>query len=310
MTAHDEFSFIEAIRRRAQVSPAVRLGIGDDAAWLAPSTAGQLVAVDMLAEGRHFTFPEATPELVGRKALAVNLSDLAAMGGRPTSAFVSLLLPRVRGSEFAERVMAGLLDLADSAQVTVAGGDTNSWDGPLVISVTVCGEPIGPEPILRSGAQPDDWLMVSGPLGGSLPSGRHLTFEPRLDLAEFLVEQTQVHAMIDLSDGLASDLRHILAASGVGAELEADAIPIHADVDLSLPPDERLQHALGDGEDFELLIAVSPTDGQRLLASAKAPFARIGRVTAEREVVLIDSAGQKQNLPSGGWIHRWEADDS
>ncbi|CAK9028421.1 Thiamine-monophosphate kinase (TMP kinase) (Thiamine-phosphate kinase), partial [Durusdinium trenchii] len=229
MTAPDEFSFIEKLRRRANVLPAVHLGIGDDAAWLASSPHGQLVAVDMLAEGRHFTFPEATPELVGRKALAVNLSDLAAMGGRPTSAFVSLMLPADRGSAFADRVMTGLLELAAEFQVTVAGGDTNSWAGPLVISVTVCGEPLDSRPILRRGACADDWLMVSGPLGGSFPSGRHLTFEPRVELAAYLVEHVQVHAMIDLSDGLGSDLRHLLDASEVGAILKADSIPIHED---------------------------------------------------------------------------------
>ena len=301
-----EFNLIDWIRRRVTDRDPVTLGIGDDAAALRVTGDRELlVATDMLMEGVHFTFPPATPQLAGRKALAVNLSDIAAMAGRATAAFVSVALPVDRGFEFAKDVHAGLLELADEYGIVLAGGDTNSWRGPLVINVAVVGEPLGARPVLRSGAKPGDWLFVTGSLGGSL-AGRHLTFSPRLREVSRLVELVDLHALLDISDGLAADLHHILKQSQVGAILDAERIPINAAATQQATSERSaFDRALSDGEDFELLFAVSPTDGQRLesLWRDETPVTRIGQVIADPGCWLKDRAGQLVKLPPLGWTH-------
>ncbi|MBC8117403.1 MAG: thiamine-monophosphate kinase [Candidatus Saccharimonas sp.] len=301
-----EFNLIDWIRSRVTDRDPVTLGIGDDAAALRVASDRELLfATDMLMEGVHFTFPPATPQLAGRKALAVNLSDIAAMAGRATAAFVSVALPVDRGFDFAKDVHAGLLELADEYDIVLAGGDTNSWRGPLVINVAVVGEPLGAGPVLRSGAKPGDWLFVTGSLGGSL-AGRHLTFTPRLREVSRLVELVDLHAMLDISDGLAADLHHILKQSQVGAILDAESIPASSAATPQATADRSaLDRALSDGEDFELLFAVSPADGQRLesLWPDETPVTRIGQITAEPGCWLRDLSGQLITLPPLGWTH-------
>jgi thiamine-monophosphate kinase len=307
MARDDEFDLIRWIQKQSPVRPPVELGIGDDCAILGASAIGRsmLVTTDMLVEGRHFLLEAAGPELVGRKALAVNLSDIAAMAGRPTAAFISVALPRSRGRELAEGLYRGLLPLAERFGVTIAGGDTNSWDGPLVINVTLMGESGVGGPVRRSGAGPGDILFVTGPLGGSL-GGRHLTFEPRVDLALQLKARFKVLAMMDVSDGLSSDLRHMAEACGAGAVIEADRIPIHDDVDSGLTLAERVDHALSDGEDFELLFAVSPAEAAQLeRPDSGFSVHRIGRL-ATGEGVSLERGGEIFPLPVGGWVHRLE----
>lgn len=303
----NEFALIERIRQRAAAHAAVPLGIGDDAALVKTASDGEiLVAKDVLMEGVHFDPATATSEQIGRKSLAVNLSDIAAMAGRPTAAFVGLVLPIARGVAFAEGVMAGLVDLASKFDVALAGGDTNIWNGPAVISVTVLAEPDARGPVLRSGARPGDWLMVTGALGGSL-AGRHLNFTPRIREAEALHAAADLHAMIDLSDGLASDLQHIAAASGISVTLCGEAIPVHDDVPADLPPAERLRHALSDGEDFELLFCVDPESGRKLLAEppVEVPLTRIGEISAGEGCWLRTAGGDLQRLEARGWEHRF-----
>lgn len=285
------------------------LGIGDDAASLASPPNGQvLVATDMLMEGVHFVFPDATPALAGRKSLAVNLSDIAAMGGKPTTAFVSVCLPRQRGGAFARDVHQGVIDLANEFNVVIAGGDTNSWSGPLVISVTVTGELVGSTPICRSGAKPGDWIFVTGKLGGSLKSGRHLTFVPRVNEVRELLEIVTPHSMIDVSDGLAADLHHILNGSRVGARLDAKAIPLTQSALTGSDSKSPLLHGLSDGEDFELLFTTSADEGERLSARWKnaTPIARIGEITATGGCHLIHADGAVEELPPLGWTHLLE----
>jgi len=300
-----EFALIDWIRNRVTDRDPVKLGIGDDAAVLR-SIGGKdwLVATDMLMEGTDFTFPPATAELAGRKALAVNLSDIAAMGGRPTAAFVSVALPIDRGVDFARELHAGLLDLADRYDVVLAGGDTNSWRGPLVLNVAVVGEPFGARSITRNGARPGDWIFVTGALGGSIHD-HHLTFEPRVRESKLLTEFVDLHAMIDVSDGLAADLHHILQQSQVGAIVDAPAIPISS-VARQLSDDQTsLQHALSDGEDFELIFTVSAEDGHRLLTSwnDSTPITRIGEITKQQECWLRSADNERQTLPPLGWNH-------
>ncbi len=307
MTASHEFELIEWIQTRCPVPPHDLLSIGDDAAVVPPQLDKELLlATDMLMEGTHFTFPPATPELAGRKALAVNLSDIAAMGGVPHSALVSLALPRNRGPEFAKAVMQGLIDLAQDFRTEIIGGDTNSWDGPLVINVALMGTASRTHSIKRSNARAGDWIFVTGDLGGSLTS-HHLTFTPRVKEAAILKETVSLHAMIDVSDGLASDLQHILNESGVGAVIQSHQIPISQCLPTELSHAERLQKALSDGEDFELLFTVSPEDGQRLLDQnpLPIPLSHIGEITGEQGAKLQQPDGSMTALESTGWKHQF-----
>lgn len=299
-----EFRLIDWVRQRSGPHPQVPVGIGDDAALLTPTPGEEvIVTTDMLMDGRHFIVGETPPEWIGRKALAVNLSDIAAMGGRPLAAFISWALPRNRGRDLAESLFAGMAQLAREFNVSIAGGDTNSWDGPLVINVTLVGETIGQRRILRSGARPGDVILVTGPLGGSL-AGRHLTFTPRVHDAIELSQRVQINAMLDLSDGVASDLRHVLNQSQVGATLDANSIPIHPDVDRQLPQSEQLRKALTDGEDFELMLTVSPIEAEKLLANPPQGYSlfRIGVIDAELGARIKTERGIEP-LPTGGWEH-------
>lgn len=302
-----EFALIEWIRQRAAglTAPAVRVGIGDDAAVLDwPAERPCLVTTDMLMEGVDFTWETASPELVGRKSLAVNLSDIAAMGGRPVAAFVSVCLTQGRGEELARRLYGGLFELAQEYQVAIAGGDTNSWAGPLVVNITVLGEPVAGEPLLRSGARPGDWLCVTGELGGSL-AGRHLTFSPRLREVETILQRARPTAMIDISDGLAADLHHILESSGVGARVEAGRLPLSPDIARLSSDKSPLDRALSDGEDFELLFTISPAEGETLLAgwSDATPLTRIGEITTGTRAVIVLEDGRETVLKPQGWVH-------
>jgi thiamine-monophosphate kinase len=308
----DEFSLIEWIRARSGRGDPVRLGIGDDCAVLRQTSGAEtLVTTDMLMDGRHFHLAEVGPEAVGFKALAVNLSDIAAMAGIPTAAFVSVALPRTGAVEIAQGLHTGLTRLADRFGVTLAGGDTNAWDGPLVINVTLLGETTGSGPVLRSRAQANDVVFVTGPLGGSI-LGRHLTPEPRINAALALHRATALHAMIDISDGLASDLGHILDESGaLGATLDGGAIPIHEDADALSRNDGRapLEHALADGEDFELCFTVAPEDAARLLTMTFEGFrlSAVGRIEAQPGLRLRASDGSIAPLVARGFNHLAQA---
>jgi len=298
----NEFQLIDSIRRRVPPHPAVELGIGDDAACMAPGDQGRLITTDMLMEGVHFTFPPASPRAVAHKTINVNLSDIAAMGGIPTAAFVSICWPRNRDDKFREEFCLGLEEACARFSVSLAGGDTNSWDGPLVVSVTVVGRLEG-KPWLRSGARPGDWIFVTGELGGSL-AGRHLDFVPRVVESQALRQVVSPTSMIDVSDGLSADLYHILEESHVGAILTADSIPI-APVAHRMADKLPLDRALGDGEDFELLFTLSPKEGRKLLASP--PFStrlsHIGEINSNTEAVLRLSTGTVVPLARVGWLH-------
>jgi thiamine-monophosphate kinase len=260
-----EFDYIDWLRRRTPTDPRVLIGPGDDAATLQlRPNVPCLITTDMLMDGVCFKLDEAGPRAVGRKAMAVNLSDIAAMAAKPVAAVVSAALPRLGGRLLAEQLYLGLREMADEFHTAIVGGDTNSWEGPLVISVTVLGEATGGGPVRRNGAQPGDWLMVTGPLGGSI-RGKHLTFSPRVREAIKLNEIAPLHAMIDISDGLAADVNHLCMESGCGAVLYAGRIPITSGVRNMGDNKSALDHALTDGEDFELAFAIPEADGRKLL---------------------------------------------
>ncbi len=300
-----EFELIDWIQQRTPAHAQVPIGIGDDAALLKFNRNGEsLVTVDMLLEGVHFTLDTATPFQIGWKSLGVNLSDIAAMGGRAVAAVVSIALPRGRAWELAQGIQEGIDALARQFDVCIAGGDTNTWNGPLVISITALGEPLGNGPIRRGGAQPGDWILVTGNLGGSI-AGKHLNFIPRLEEARLLQEHVALHAMIDISDGLAADLHHILDESHVGARIFAAQVPISSAAQAATDGRSPLAHALGDGEDFELLMTLSPADAQSLLANPifSTHLAHIGEIVAGKTAELIEADGCSTPLLATGWRH-------
>jgi thiamine-monophosphate kinase len=301
----NEFDLIDWIRRRTPADPRVLIGPGDDAAALRlRGDVPCLVTTDMLLEGSCFVLAEAGARRVGRKAMAVNLSDIAAMAGRPIAAFVSLGLPRGGGQAIAEELDTGLREMAGAYGVAIAGGDVNSWNGPLVISVTLLGEPTGRGPVTRAGARVGDWLLVTGPLGGSI-LGKHLDFTPRIDEAIALHAAADLHAMIDVSDGLAADVHHLCEESGCGAVLWGERIPIAEAASRIGAGKSPLQHALGDGEDFELVLATTPADAARLLARQPIPgitLYGIGECVAEG--LWLEEAGQRRVLEPTGYVHR------
>jgi thiamine-monophosphate kinase len=260
----------------------------------------------MLLEGSCFLLAEAGPRRVGRKALAVNLSDIAAMAGRPVAAVVSVGLPRQGGRALAEELYLGLRELADAFDTAVVGGDTNSWDGPLVINVALLGEATSRGPVRRGGARVGDWLLATGPLGGSI-LGHHLDFTPRVREALALHEAAPLHAMIDVSDGLAADVGHLCAESGCGAVLRAEAVPVSQAARSLNDGRSPLEHALGDGEDFELVCAVAPEDGRRLLETQPVPgitLAHIGECVEQG--LWLEEQGRRSPLPPHGYVHPLE----
>ena len=302
-----EFEYIRWLRDQVARHPRVPLGIGDDAALVSwPAATGCLVTVDVLMDRVDFDLREHDPRRVGHKALGINLSDIAAMAGRPIAAVIGLVLPRSGGRELGERLFEGMQPLAERHGVALAGGDTNSWDGPLVISITVLGEPTGRGPLRRSGARPGDRLLVTGSLGGSI-LGRHLDVEPRVAEAQQLHQQFELHAGVDISDGLSADVMHILEESGVGAELATERIPLSAAAEQLASQDGRsaLQHALGDGEDFELVLAVEPDSAAELIKAQPLaiPVTDIGCVIAEAGLWQLDAQGNRQPLPVTGYRH-------
>ncbi len=290
--------------RRFEVAP------GDDAAVLRPPAGRRMVVtVDMLMEGVDFVLGGGcSPRQVGHKALAVSLSDLAAMAARPEAAVVAVSLPRSGGQAIAEGLQEGIAALAGEHDVALAGGDTNAWDGPLVVSVTAIGSVLPGRAWRRSGARPGDALVVTGPCGGSLP-GRHLAVRPRCREATAIDGGFAVHAAIDISDGLSLDLARMMAASGTGCLVQLAAIPIHEDAILMSrqPGDTRspLDHALADGEDFELLLAMPPDDARALVATPPAGLrpAIIGEVCAAPGLVSVAADGTRGVLEPRGFQH-------
>ncbi|MFM1903731.1 MAG: Thiamine-monophosphate kinase [Planctomycetota bacterium] len=308
-----ETEFVASLLAGLPTDPRLEVPAGDDAAVLRPPAGRRtVVTVDMLMEGVDFILgPDCPPAAIGHKALAVNLSDLAAMGARPEAAVVAVALPRRQGTDLGHGIQAGIASLAAEFGVALAGGDTNSWDGPLVVSITAIGSVLPGAAWRRDGARPGDSLVVTGPCGGSL-LGRHLAVRPRCREAALIAGRYQVDAAIDVSDGLSLDISRMMAASGVAAVLDLDAIPIHGDAVrmAALPGDGQtpLDHALGDGEDFELVLALPPADARRLVADSEAgAFAErcaiIGEVVAGAGLFARLADGGRRPLAVRGFVH-------
>ncbi|MEN8152121.1 MAG: thiamine-phosphate kinase, partial [Planctomycetota bacterium] len=262
-----------------------------------------VVTTDLLVEGTHFDGAD-DPALVGRKALAVSLSDVAAMGCRPAGAVLAVALRPEQSGDWALAFIRGLLDLAEEFDVPLIGGDTTETSGPAALTSTVFGRPpAGGAPILRSGARPGHRLLVTGALGGSL-GGRHLTFVPRVEEALALVSIAAPGAMIDLSDGLATDAHHVAAESGVALWIRADAVPV-SDAARDAGGD-ALRRALTDGEDFELLFTLPEEEAGIVAAAGLAGTAVtvVGEVIAgEPGVTLVHPDGSLVPLEAEGYEH-------
>lgn len=307
-----ESDLIAHLRKVLPAHPLLKLGPGDDAAVLRLAGVEEcVITVDMLTDHVDFELSEVGARRAGRKLLAVNLSDLAAMASRPLAAVIALVLPRAGGMQLAVELYEGLLPLAQQYGVIIAGGDTNSWDGPLAASATLLGTVMEHGPLKRSGARPGDRILVTGSFGGSI-LGHHLDFEPRVREALLLNERYRLHAGIDCSDGLSIDLDHLAQESGCGAIVRTDAVPVAEDArrlarqldDGSTP----LDHALGDGEDFELILAVPPEEAQRMLADQplEMPLTEIGRCVETPGLWQADQSGSLRPMVPRGYQHELE----
>ncbi|HEX3356084.1 MAG TPA: thiamine-phosphate kinase [Tepidisphaeraceae bacterium] len=291
-----EFDFIAWIRSQQKATRIVTHPAGDDLAILKwPQEDLLLVGVDQVIDGVHFDSARHSPRAIGRKVMNRNLSDCAAMACLPAAAVATVALPRSAGIDYAKELYLGIRDAADPFYCSIAGGDTASWDGKLVVTVSILGRSGGIAPVTRRGAKAGDGIYVTGPLGGSL-LGRHLDFEPRIFLAREIAKKKRATAMIDISDGLSRDLRHICEMSGVGAMIDSAKIPIHPDAMKLSQQDGKspLDHALHDGEDHELLFT-----GPQPLPKE---FIQIGEITAERKIVLVRD-GVQTELKAAGWEH-------
>jgi thiamine-monophosphate kinase len=312
-----ELEFLGWLREHVPTHPRAALGLSDDAALVSlASRADVVITTDMLTDGVDFDLGLHDPRRIGRQALGANLSDLAAMAARPLAATVSLALPRHGSGPYellplAIALYEGLLPLAKEFDVAIAGGDTNTFDGPLVLSVTALGEPTGRGPLTRSGGRAGDWLLVTGELGGSI-LGHMLDFTPRVREALLLHERYELHAGIDISDGLALDASRLAEVSRCGAVIFTDRVPI-SPAAFQLAEQEAaadqsaaaLTHALGDGQDFELLFAAPPEVAMRILDDrpTSCGITHVGELSDERGLWRQDESGARETMEPSGWLH-------
>ena len=303
-----ELEFVDWIRSQTKLDPAVvPVGPGDDTAVVMCGNEKLMVTIDQLLDGVHFELAQAGAKASGGKAMARSLSDVAAMAALPLGAVVSVALPKGMARAEAEDLHVGLRRVGEKFRCPIVGGDVGVWPGPLAIGVTIFARPAGIRPILRSGAKVGDAICVTGSFGGAWKSIRHLKFIPRIHEARILASRHELRAMIDVSDGLAGDLNHICLASHVGAEVLAQAVPIHNDARTSIPADPPgLRAALGDGEDYELLFTLPAAQADELLRDQPltVKVSRIGTIVAGEAMTLIHDDGTEEPLVPTGWEHR------
>ena len=307
----NEFELIARLTKSLPTNASVVAGAGDDCAVLDLGVPDKLILfkTDAVVEGVHFT-RETPPEKIGRKALARCLSDIAAMAGTPTAALVTIALPKDFDAEFVAKIYDGLNAFAEKCGVAVVGGETTTNPERVLISISLLGAVARGKQILRSGAKVGDAIFVTGELGGSL-AGKHLDFEPRLAEARWLAEHFSIHALMDLSDGLGGDLRHILSASKVGAQILKSAVPIARAAKLRARENSAAKPpfiaALTDGEDFELLFTIASKSAVKLADAWKKKFpdvklSCIGKIVAGEGILIRDKIGT-HTFNAHGYVH-------
>ncbi|ETW97723.1 MAG: hypothetical protein ETSY1_21550 [Candidatus Entotheonella factor] len=326
-----EFALIDRLQRFLQVPSGSNVvkSIGDDCAVLQPSAESELIlTTDSQEEGVHYRLDWSAPEDIGWRCLAINVSDIAAMAGRPLGAVVALSLPPELDVAFVDGLYTGMQALAREMACPIIGGNMTKTTGRVSVTITVLGEVPKGQAIYRSGAQPGDEIWVTGTLGGAkaglevllhpeavagVPAAHALTCyrrpQPRLHEAQFLRQRVTLHSLLDLSDGLSGDLRHICRASGVGAQIEADAVPIHDDtrrIAHALQADP-LSFALHGGEDFELCFTAPPRQIEPIRDDFEQQFnaslVRVGTIRRGEEVTLQQPGGSEAVLPARGYDH-------
>lgn len=299
----NELEIVEWVRGRARAHSSVITGVGDDMAVIAAPGRQFLLSSDLLLDGVHFDSNIHSYPQIGRKAVSRALSDCAAMAVGPTAILISAALPKSINSTDVKALFEAMHAVAEEFGAAVAGGDTSRWNAPLAIDISIAAHPFpGIVPIKRTGAKVNDLIYVTGLLGGSI-LGKHITFSPKIQEARQIAAQLgdDLHAMIDISDGLALDLWRICEASGVGAQLDESAL------DKVISPEARrcaakdgidaLHHALSDGEDYELLVAVAP-----MADTTGLPLVPIGRIVCSG-LALVRLHGQCETLEPKGYVH-------
>ncbi|MGE5308388.1 MAG: thiamine-phosphate kinase [Deltaproteobacteria bacterium] len=290
-----EFGLIDLLKKRLHSDGSVIKGIGDDCAVVEAGMGRYtLLTCDMIVEKVDFR-PAEKPALIGRKALAISLSDIAACGGIPKFALVSLGLPRGFSVAKVEAIYKGMEALARQFGVSIVGGDISSTP-VLTLDVSVYGSVEKQNLVLRSGAQPGDTIFVTGSFGGSI-KGKHLSFVPRLKESRYLVTHFRINSMIDCSDGLAADLGHIMEQSKTGCVIFENLVPKSKDA-------RDLDDALYSGEDFELIFTASPDMAEDIAQARGFEFHPIGTVTGKRSGLrIVNIRGASRKLQPKGYRH-------
>ncbi len=300
-----ERALIQRLRNRIGDSGTPSVPFGDDMASLPHVDGNLLWTTDMLMDGTDFDSRVHGWDAIGRKCLAVNLSDCAAMAVQPVACLAAVALSDQLSMNDAETLLTAIDEFGRTFDCPLVGGDTNSWSYPTVVSITVAATvPSGSKPVRRDAARPNDTIWVTGPLGGSI-LGRHMTFTPRVQLARQIASTLNPHAMMDISDGLALDLSRILDASGCGAILNAADLEaaIHADARQLEARDaiSARDHALHDGEDFELIVILPPdAPSDHFRDPGLIP---IGTIEATSGLWIADTASARTPIPVRGWEH-------
>ncbi len=310
----DELGFVDwIVRRSSGMPPHVKVGPGDDCAVMAGTGAEDIVfTIDEIVEGTHFRLagkglgPRATGCDVGYKGLAASVSDLAAMGAEPVGAVAAAALRKGQAARLGKSIHKGLVEAARDSGCPLVGGNVTETKGPVTLTVAAVGRVPKGGAFLRSGARAGDVIMVTGELGGSI-LGRHLRPVPRFAEARRARELGGVRAMMDITDGLALDLSRLAAASGVGAEVQGDAVPVSRAARRLAKGTGKgpLVHALSDGEDYELLIAVDPrrADAFERGWGLATPLTRVGVALPRKRGLVIRSAGRARRLAPEGYRH-------